>query len=122
MAYPNCPCDSIPLLLTSARKRRIFDHSMRSERSSEAAPVVRAERRNSTRKPHPLGKASELGFEVLIACVVSGAQFVEQPVLDFESAAAVALDSEHVLIDDPAYPCATLTQGADPEFVAQLEP
>jgi hypothetical protein len=46
---------------------------------------------------------------------------IEEPVLDFETAAPAALDAKCFAIDDPAYLRAALTERANPELVPELE-
>ena len=47
---------------------------------------------------------------------------IEEPVLDLESAAAVALDAKDVAVGDSADLRAALTERANPEPVPQFEP
>lgn len=46
---------------------------------------------------------------------------LEELALDFEPAAAIALDAEHLAIDDAPYPRAALTERANPDLLPQFE-
>ena len=50
---------------------------------------------------------------------VRRSKVIENLVLDLESTTPIALDAEHIEVDEPSYPCSPLTQRTDPQLVAQ---
>src|SRR5205814_2297596 len=49
-------------------------------------------------------------------------EVIEERVLNFESAASIALYAKYFAIDDAPYLRSALTERADPELLSQLEP
>jgi len=46
---------------------------------------------------------------MLIIVFVRHSKVIENLVLDLESTTLIALDAEHVEVDEPSYPCSPLT-------------
>jgi hypothetical protein len=60
--------------------------------------------------------------QALVISFVRQTKVIEEPVLDFESSAPIALNAKDFAVDDASYLRATLAKWANPEFVSQFEP
>jgi hypothetical protein len=60
--------------------------------------------------------------KALVIRFVRQAEVIEEPVLDFVSAAPFALDAKHFTVDDAPDLGATLAERANPELLPQFEP